>query len=223
MIEKIRIFVARHRYALAFCYVPFYFLWFTALEKRTAVEFNYMHCVVDDWIPFCEYFIVPYLFWFLYVSASVVFLALQPKYEEDFFRCAAALIMGMTASLIICTVFPNAQSMRPEVFENNNIFTRLVAHLYSTDTSTNVFPSVHCYNSFAVHMALWRCRALRDKKGIRIASLVVCVLICISTMALKQHAFLDFVGAGALYLLIDKVVYGNPANRYPLLHSGEKY
>ena len=220
--EKIRMFAARHKYALVSLYVPFYILWFSALEKRTGVEYNIMHCVVDDWIPFCEYFIVPYLLWFLYVAVVVIFLLLQTKYQEDFFRCVTALIMGMTVFLLICTIFPNAQTMRPEGFLNDNIFTRLVTALYQADTSTNVFPSIHVYNSLAVHTALCRSQALRNKNGWKTASLGMCVMICISTMTLKQHSFLDFIGACALYLLVDKVVY-NTETDFSLFRVRKEY
>ncbi len=211
MREKVRIFIERYKYALVFCYIPFYFIWFSALEKRTTVEFNYMHCVVDDWIPFCEYFIVPYLFWFVYIAVTVIFLLVQTKHPEDFFRCASALIMGMTVCLLVYSFFPNAQSMRPTSFERDNVFTRLVAMIYSTDTSTNVFPSIHVYNSLAIHMALCKSNALQGRKGWKTASLIVCMLICISTMALKQHSFMDVVAAGLLYLIIYKIVY-RPTN-----------
>ena len=32
-----------------------------------------MHTALDDLIPFNEYFIVPYLMWFLYVAATIAF------------------------------------------------------------------------------------------------------------------------------------------------------
>ncbi len=209
--EKVSEFIAKYRYALIFCYIPFYFFWFTALENRTKVEFNYMHCVVDDLIPFCEYFIIPYLFWFLYIAVGVIFLAVQVRRPNDFFRMATVMIMGMTTCLLIYTVFPNAQSLRPDSFANDNVFSRMVARIYSTDTDTNVFPSIHVFNSLAIHVGIVKSRALRRKKKrnavIKAASLVCCVLICYSTMALKQHSFLDVVAGLILYAVIYQIVY----------------
>ena len=214
---KSKEFFAKYRFAIAFCYVPIYFLWFTLVEKRTNVEFTYMHCRVDDMIPFCEYFIIPYLMWFGYVALGVVFLAFQTRFPKDFNRCVIALMTGMTVFLIVSTVWPNAQSMRPESFARDNMFTRLIAGLYSTDTSTNVFPSIHVYNSIVIHVALCKCHALRGKSvGKRIVkalSLLLCVSICISTMTLKQHSFLDFCGAVVMYGVVYLIVY-RPTGAY---------
>lgn len=32
---------------------------------RPAVDYR-RHCALDDVIPFCEYFLIPYLFWFAF-------------------------------------------------------------------------------------------------------------------------------------------------------------
>lgn len=41
-----------------------YVLWFYLLEHRTNVQYMVVHMNIDDYIPFCEYFVVPYLLWF---------------------------------------------------------------------------------------------------------------------------------------------------------------
>ena len=38
-----------------------YVLWFYLLEHRTNVQYMVVHMNIDDYIPFCEYFVVPYL------------------------------------------------------------------------------------------------------------------------------------------------------------------
>lgn len=199
-IMSLKQFLFKYKHAIAIVYLPIYMVWFTMLERRSDVEFADMHCIIDDWIPFCEIFIIPYLLWFLYVAVSLLFLFLQTAHLKDFYRCVAMLILGMTTCLFIYTIFPNAQSMRPTTFARDNIFTDIIGILYSTDTATNVCPSIHVYNSIAIHVGLTRSYMLRDKKGWRYASLILCVLICLSTMFLKQHSFLDVLAAIILYL-----------------------
>ena len=70
----------------------------------------------------------------------------------------------MTVFLIVSYVYPNAQHLRPTEFPRDNIFTDMVKWLYSTDTPTNILPSIHVFNSLAIHMSLTNCEALRDKK-----------------------------------------------------------
>ena len=65
----------------------------------------------------------------------------------------------------------------------------------------------HVYNSIAIHMALSQSYALREHKGIRTGSLVLCILICLSTMFLKQHSIIDVGCAILLYIFYYMIVY----------------
>ena len=67
----------------------------------------------------------------------------------------------------------------------------MVKWLYSTDTPTNILPSIHVFNSLAIHMSLTNCEALRDKKIVKAASFTLTALIIMSTMFLKQHSVID--------------------------------
>lgn len=196
----------QYRHAVVALYFPLYMVWFMALEARTDVKFTYIHSIVDDWIPFCEYFIIPYMLWFFYVLGTMVFLFFQWKDLKNFYHTAAVLIIGMTVSLIIYTLFPNGQNMRPVTFAKDDIFTRVISALYHTDTATNVLPSLHVYNSLAIHAGICRCKAFAGKQWIHISSLILCILICLSTMFLKQHSFLDFITAVLLFIVVEAIV-----------------
>ena len=76
----------------------------------------------------------------------------------------------------------------------------MVRWLYRTDTPTNVLPSIHVFNSLAIHMSLTNCEALRDHKGVRYGSLVLTMLIIMSTMFLKQHSVIDVCCGATLAL-----------------------
>ena len=60
-------------------YMVIYLAWFSWLEKTNTKNFQVIHVAADDYIPFCEVFIVPYLLWFAYVAAVVVFLFFKNK------------------------------------------------------------------------------------------------------------------------------------------------
>ena len=97
-------------------------------------------------------FIVPYLVWFVFIAVTVAYFLIKDKW--GFYRLCAFLFSGMTIFLIICTVFPNALNLRPTVFPRDNVFTDMVKVLYKTDTSTNVLPSIHVFNSIGVSIAI---------------------------------------------------------------------
>ena len=50
-----------------------YVLWFYLLEHRTNVQYMVVHMNIDDYIPFCEYFVVPYLL--MYQLCSGIFFS----------------------------------------------------------------------------------------------------------------------------------------------------
>ena len=97
----------------------------------------------------------------------------------------------MTVFLVISTLYPNGHNLRPYYFTHHNMFTALCEWLYSTDTPTNLFPSIHVYNSLGIHFAVMHSSYFKDKKHVQHASLVLCVLIILSTMFIKQHSVFD--------------------------------
>lgn len=220
--RKLKQLLFKYKHAIIILYLPIYIIWFILLEKRTDVKFSEVHCIVDDFIPFCEIFIIPYLLWFVYVASSLVFLFFQTKYIDDFYKCAAILVMGMTTSLIIYTFFPNAQNMRPGSFERDNIFTNIISVLYAADTDTNVCPSIHVYNSVAIHVGIATSQYFKNKKWIKNSSLVLCILICMSTLFLKQHSFVDLVCAIALYLFYYTIIYKQFSVHYQIQYKNTR-
>ena len=166
-------------------YLP-YFFW---LESVITDNYKIMHVALDDVIPFSEYFIVPYMIWFFYVSGAVLYFFFTDK--QDYFRLCTFLFIGMTISMMICTFYPNGTDLRVEVDPNKNVFCYLVQMIHNSDTPANVFPSIHVYNSVAAFSAIHTCKNLQKHKGIRTGSFILTTLIVLSTMFLKQHSIAD--------------------------------
>lgn len=197
-------FISKYKHAWLLLYAFIYMPWFMFLEQNV-VHYSKIHIALDDYIPFNEYFIIPYLLWFAYVAGAIMYFFFTNK--QDYYRICAFLFIGMTVSLIICTIWPNGQDMRPVVFERENVFTDMVRSLYLTDTPTNVFPSIHVYNSIGVHIAVMNSAALKKKKLIRAASFILMVSICLATVFLKQHSAMDGFGAIAMAFIMYRLVY----------------
>lgn len=193
----------KHIWILSYAFI--YITWFTYLEKKVTSNYHIMHLKIDDFIPFNEYFVVPYLLWFLYVALAVGFFFFTDV--KDYYRLCTMLFTGMTISLFICTVFPNGTDFRPAVDPGKNIFTALVSRLYSVDTCTNVFPSIHVYNSICVHIAVSRSAALKKYTALRMGSFVLMVSICLATVFLKQHSAFDGLGSLAMAYVMYQFVY----------------
>lgn len=184
-----------------------YIQWFAYLEKTITVNSRYrlIHFRPDDLIPFCEVFVIPYLLWFAYVAAVIVYFFFRDK--DDYFRACTFLFTGMTVFLVISTLWPNGHDLRPVVMPRDNICTRLVSSLYRTDTPTNLWPSIHVYNSLGCHIAVMKSASLQKKKGIRACSFVLCVSIVLSTMFIKQHSVFDVTTAFIMAAVMYGIVY----------------
>lgn len=196
----------QYRHALPLIlYGIIYMLWFTYLEKTVTTNYRLIHYRPDDFIPFCEVFVIPYLLWFAYVAAVIVYFFFRDK--DDYFRACTFLFTGMTVFLVVSTLFPNGHDLRPAVMPRDNLFTKLVSSLYLADTPTNLWPSIHVYNSLGCHIAVMRSARLEKKKGIRICSFVLCVSIILSTMFIKQHSVFDVTTAFIMAAFMYGIVY----------------
>ena len=204
--KKIREFLHKYRHAWLLSYAFIYLPWFMYLERTVTRDYHIMHASLDDLIPFNEYFIIPYLLWFLYVAGTLVFFLFRSK--EDYYKMCTFLFSGMTLSLIICTFFHNGTDFRPVIDPNKNIFSAAVAALYKTDTCTNVFPSIHVYNAVGTHIAISRSQILAKYRFLRLGSLLLTISICLATMFLKQHSIIDVCGAFLMSYAIHYLVYG---------------
>ena len=193
-------FLKKYNHSLFALYLFLYLPWFVYLEKTVTTDFYVIHSPLDDLIPFCEYFIIPYYIWFGYVAAACIYFFFKSK--DEFIKMASFLCVGMSICLLICTIFPNGLALRPQTFARDNIFVKLVKGLYITDTPTNVCPSIHVYNSIGVHIAVSRAKSFENKRYIKIISLIICILICMSTMFLKQHSIIDVCAACILAFIM---------------------
>ena len=199
-------FFQKYKHSLVLLYGLIYMPWFLWLESRANLPYHVIHISLDDKLPFIEYFIIPYLFWFLYVAAVFIYLFFQ-KNKKEFYQYCIFLFTGMTLFLIISTVYPNGHLLRPSSFERHNVFTFAVQILYQADTATNIFPSLHVFNSIAAHRAVANNAKLRRNLLIRGGSFLLMVSIILATMFLKQHSVLDVISGIMLGMLMDQLVY----------------
>lgn len=187
-------------------YWPIYGMLFLIVERLWIRECYFpMHCAFDDMIPFCEYFLIPYLFWFVFlVGISLYTLLFDVKSFEKFMKF---VMITYTVAILIYIVFPNCQELRPALFERDNVFTRFMTAFYQFDTNTNVCPSIHVIGSAAVLLTAWHSKHF-GTQGWRIAFSIVTALISISTVFLKQHSVLDVLAAIPICVIAYHMVFG---------------
>lgn len=202
-------YIVRNRAHLAAPMVLFllvYMIIFTILEHWNRLHYTVIHMKIDDMIPFCEVFVIPYLMWFGFIAVVLVWLILTD--EDAYHRTCTFLAIGMSLFLVVSAIFPNIQLLRPEVMPRDNVFTHLVENLYKTDTPTNLTPSIHVFNSIGIMLGLNISKSRYfHMRPIRYSLNILGILIILSTMFIKQHSFSDVLFAFACALVCYVFIY----------------
>ncbi len=181
----------RHLFLLLFW--PVYLFAFFGLEILASRNgYSVVHCALDDKIPFCEYFIIPYViwypFWILMVLYSVCFEV------PVFVRLMKYMIVTLTISLIVYCAWPNGQDMWPEKFPRDNFFTWLTGIIYKLDHNTNVCPSEHVSTGFGVVFAAMASKRFRGKLCMFLFW-AEAFLVAVGVTFVKQHSAVDVICA----------------------------
>lgn len=181
-----------------------YFCMYFVTEKFIPPEkCHVVHSVVDDVIPFNEYFVLFYVSWYVFMIWSLLFFVL---YDIERFIRAQKIIIGMQIIAVITyIVWPSVQYLRPAHFENANFCTWLLGIIYSADTPTGVCPSLHVGYTLAVLSAWHTAKDLRFWKKMLITAWAF--MICISVCFVKQHSFTDVWAAFVLYLFLELLLF----------------
>ena len=208
---------SRHPIWFMAFYLVFYLSVFHWLEANITVPEVWVHCRLDDLIPFCKYAVIPYFAWFVWIPFTLFYLLWKAP-RADFWRLCLPLFAGMTIALAVYVVVPNGLDLRPYRVYGSDFFARMVRQLYATDTATNVCPSIHVFNSVTLMMAYYRSRIFDEpcRRWMRPAAAVLCVSIIASTVLLKQHSCIDVVLGILLALVLDSAASSLERSEYRL-------
>ena len=182
-----------------------YFALYFLTENLIPVEkCHVVHIGLDDIIPFCEWFLIPYVFWYLLIVFSLGYFAL---YDVDSFKKLQTYIMiTQFVAMAVYIIYPNCQDLRPATFPRDNFLTDCIGLIYAFDTNTGVCPSLHCAYSIGI-ASVW----LRTKNTSllwKAFTVFAAALICLSTMFIKQHSAADFFAALPVCILAEILVFG---------------
>ena len=190
---------------------PAFVLVFKFLESDLWVrEYISVKSPLDDLIPFNEYFYIPYMLWHLFVPGMIVWLLLRDS--RCFVKMMRFIIVTYSITLLIYCLWPNCQHIRPLSFERDNLLTRLSALLYSIDTNTNVCPSIHVLGSLAAVFAAFHTPSIRNM-GVKISIALFGLLICASTVFMKQHSVIDVFAGMILSIAVYPVFIWVPTRK----------
>ena len=188
-----------YRYLWLLLFYPLYLISFFSLEKME-LSYHLVECSIDQLIPFCEYFVVPYVLW----HGTIGLLSLYLLFFDipGLKKLLRYFIFTYIITFAVYIIWPTALDLRPTVFpEKENFFLWITRHvIYAADPSHNVCPSMHILGAFGLWFASRRTKRF---SGLLAGILwgILCLSICLSTVLLKQHSVIDVIAALPLVVL----------------------
>ena len=185
-------------------WIAYFTLYFITENLIPLERCHVVHCVLDDLIPFNEYFAIIYVSWYLLVFGTLLYTLLYDI--ESFKRLQIFLICTQLTAMAIYILWPSCQNLRPTVFPRDNLLTRLMAFIYSFDTNTGVCPSLHVAYTVGIASVAWKSRnfPLWGKVALLVMTLLVSLAVCF----VKQHSAVDVFAALPLCLFAELVTFG---------------
>lgn len=138
---------------------------------------------IDRGIPLFPPAVIPYLFGTALFICFPVGAAFRAK-PGEFEAYAASLLLAILISYAAYLVFPTFVT-RPEITATD-LFSKVIALLYSTDKAYNAAPSGHAIYTSLSFLYIWSW-----KPRFRLVWLIVAAFILASTLLTRQHNVLD--------------------------------
>ena len=199
--------IVEHPIRVNVIYWCIYIASFFAVERIVTTPQYVISSPLDDMIPFTKYAIVFYVLWFPYIAYSLIYFVLKSE-KRDFWKLSVSLMVSMMPTLLFYILMPNGIQLRPSSVEGNDIFAWAVRLIWNSDNTCNVCPSLHVIVTVLIDMAWTTSSITKDKPAWWWASHVVDILICASTVLLKQHSIIDvFCGIGVAVVVRALVEY----------------
>ena len=143
---------------------------------------------LDDRIPLVTAFMIPYLLAF--ATWIVGFIVITRENKEVCY----SVMTGEQIAKLICALFfilLPTHIIRPEV--TGNSFAELLTKcVYQMDEPNNLFPSIHCLESWIVFRGSMRCQKVGNKY--RVFMFISAIIVFLSVLFTKQHVVVDIFG-----------------------------
>lgn len=182
-----------------------YLIWFFWLDAVVENPRFIIHAGLDDRIPFCEWFVIPYSSWFLLLAGVTALLWWNDT--ESYDRLVLTMFSGMFFCLIVYMILPNGLDLRPADPGRQNLAMTIMRLIWAADSPANVCPSIHCQSSGAMALAISHSRLAKKRPWLPVLAYAWAGLICVSTLFTKQHSVWDVVLGLALAAVWVPLVY----------------
>lgn len=165
-----------------------FIIYFEVSQLRDHLTFHSLVLPVDDRIPFFAPFIIFYIL--AYVQWIINYLLIAREGKAFCYHFIYGDVISKLFCLVFFLFFPTTL-VRPEV-TGHSICDQLVRLVYQIDAPVNLFPSIHCLESWCcIHAAL---RMKKTPRWYLPITIVMSFCVFASTLLVKQHVFVDIFG-----------------------------
>ncbi|MCR5322725.1 MAG: phosphatase PAP2 family protein [Lachnospiraceae bacterium] len=158
-----------------------------ALNAMSGRSYLDMTGIIDRAIPVIPGFSVIYLIAFPFWYATYFFIC-----RSDRSKCFRLVATAVTAKLLCGVLFVMIPTtiIRPEITGQGpaNV---LLEFIYATDSPDNLFPSIHCLESWLCFLAVNE--EEKALEWLKFSAFFLAVAICLSTLFTKQHVVADVI------------------------------
>lgn len=160
-------------------------------------NYHLLSSPLDQKIPFVNYFILIYCFWYFLIFYLPYFF--YKKDKDIFYKYITSYVLSTIISSIIFIIYPT-EVIRPTL-DNTNIFNILTNIIYFVDTpAINCLPSMHCAISMLFILSVYNTKKITNK--FKFFILISSLLIMLSTLFVKQHVIIDLISGNFMMILI---------------------
>lgn len=166
-------------------------------QLKNHLSFTSLATPFDTHIPFIAPFVIFYVL--AYVQWVLNYILIGRDSKKLCYQFVAADILSKIICLLFFLFLPTTL-VRPEV-TGTDIFSSLVRLIYSVDAPVNLFPSIHCLESWCCIRAAFQINLKTPKRTriYRILTIIMSIGVFLSTLFIKQHVIVDIFGGIAVF------------------------
>ena len=146
---------------------------------------------LDGVIPYFAPAIIVYVLWYVQILVGFSLVA-----RENRDVCYEVFTGEAVAKIITAVIFLALPTAMVRAVVPDGGFCNMITHwIYAADEPNNLFPSIHCLESWLIFRGLMKCKKV--PRGFTVGFGVFSVLVFASVVLVKQHVFVD-IPAGIL-------------------------
>lgn len=166
---------------------------------------------IDSLIELVPSFVIIYIL--SYIEWAIGYIIISREDKQTCYYYMSAEIIAKLMCLFFFFIVPT--TMERPIISNNGIFELLTNIIYKFDDPVNLFPSIHCLES-------WMCfrgsiKLKKVPKFYKYFTFIFSILVFLSVVFVKQHVFVDIIG-GIIVVELGLII----AKRYNLNFIFEK-